>query len=250
MYKKIFLFLIILSLSNACSSTKSAMKATPPFNAELSFKQANEKIKTKYYEDARKILEDIKVQDTSGEYTPLARIRIGDSYFEERLYEEAVIEYERFLEMHPYHKYSYYAQYQLAMSYFKRVDTVDTSYGFAQRALEEFEKLKTVYPRNPYIDIVANRIKTCKNILAEYEFYVGQFYFKKGSYDSAIGRFNLLLQNYPDSKKEPETLYYLGLSYKNLGNTEKAKEILTALIGKYPTNRESLEAKRLITSLK
>lgn len=246
--KKIFIPLIVLLFLFACSSKKLEVKKTPLFEGEVIFKQANDKIKEGYYEEAREMLESIKAQDTSRKYAALAQVRIGDAYFKEELYEEAAIEYEHFLEIHPYHKYAPYAQYQLAMSYFKRIRTIDVSYSMAQRTLKEFEKLLRLYPRNRYINIVESRIKTCKGILAEYEFYVGKFYFKKGSYEAAAGRFNNLLQNYPHSKKESESLYYLGLSYRNMGKKDKSLKALITLIEKYPTTKLSKEAKEIIAS--
>jgi outer membrane protein assembly factor BamD len=246
-YKKYFLPLIILLLFAFACSKKATIKA-PPFEAEAVFKQANEKIEKGDYEEAREILETIKAQDTSGRYATLAKIRIGDTYFKEGLYEESAIEYEQFLEMHPYHRYASYAQYHLAMSYFNRIGSVDVSYASAQKALKEFEKLMKLYPRNPYMNAVESRIEMCKGVLAEYEFYVGEFYFKKGSYGAAVVRFNDLLQNYPDSKKEPDTLYYLGVSYKNMGEQDKALKALTTLIEKYPATKLSKEAKEIIAS--
>jgi outer membrane protein assembly factor BamD len=127
---------------------------------------------------------------------------------------------------------------------------VDVSYSPAKMALREFEKLLRLYPRNPYISAAESRINFCKSILAEYEFYVGNFYFKKGSYNAAANRFLGIIQNYPDSKKEPEALYYLGLSYKNLNEYDKALSVLNTLIEKYPTIKLSKEARQLIMSLK
>ena len=248
-YKKYFLLFIILLLCFACSSNKSAVKKAPSFEAETVFKEADNKIKNGFYEEARSVLETIKTQDSSGKYAPLAQLRIGDAYFEEGLYEESAIEYEQFLNMHPHNKYAPYAQYQMAMSYFKRIKTVDVSYSSAQRALREFEKLLITYPRNPYVDVVESRIRMCKRILAEYELYVGKFYFDKGSYGAAVLRFNSILQNYPDSKEEPEALYYLGLSYKNMSELDKALSALKTLIEKYPTTKLSKEAKDTIASL-
>ena len=243
---KIFLSLIcLLFLGTSCSSKKT-VKTTPPFEPESALTQANDKIKGGLYEEAREILSNIKAQDSTGKYAALAQIRTGDSYFEEGLYEEAAVEYEQFLRMHPHHKYAYYAQYQLAMGYYRRIKTPDVSYSLAQNALEEFNKLLKNYPRNPYISIAENRIKTCERTLAEYEFYVGEFYFKKGSYAAAASRFNDMLQNYPDSKKEPEALYYLGLSYKNMDEQNKALTVLSSLIEKYPATSLSQKAKEVI----
>lgn len=246
--RKIFVSFMILLLISACSSEKASIKPAPLLDAETLFKQAEEKIKIKYYEEARQILETIKKQDISRKYAALAELRIGDTYFEEESYNEAITEYEKFLDAHPHHQYASYAQYKLAMSYFKKIQTADTSYSMAKQALKEFETLLKLYPRNPYMDIVENRMNMCKSILAEYEFYVAEFYFKKGSYSAAAERFDNLLRKYPESKKEPETLYYLGLSYKNMGENEKAQKALTTLIEKFPTIELSKKVKEIISS--
>ncbi|MBI5195913.1 MAG: outer membrane protein assembly factor BamD [Nitrospirae bacterium] len=243
----LFLFLAVSILLSACGGKK---EVAPVFNPDASFKQAAEKAKEGYYEEARKILEEVKAQDASGKYSPLAQIRIGDMYFEEGSYEEAAAEYERFLDIHSYHRYAYYAQYQLAMCYYRRIDTIDVSYGWARQALTEFEKLQTTYPRNPYMNVTESRIKECRNILAGFEFYVGEFYFKKESFNAAVLRFNQVLQKYPDSKKESDALYYLALSYKNLGDKDKAIEALNMLLDKHPTTRQADAAKKLMTTLK
>ena len=98
------------------------------------------------------------------------------------------------------------------------------------------------------MDAIDSRIRTCNRYLAEYEFYVGNFYFKKESYQAAAQRFDGMLLKYPNSRKESEALYYLGLSYKNMGDKEKAIVTLSALIDKFPATRLSAEAKGLIDS--
>jgi outer membrane protein assembly factor BamD len=246
--RKIIILFLLLLLFPACSSKKDAIKKTSPFDPVAAFQEANEKVKKRRFEEAREILETIRRKDISGEYAKVAQIRIGDTYFKEGLYEEAAVEYEHFLRVHSYHKYAVYAQYQLAMTFFKRIGTADVSYEVAQRALKEFEKLLRLYPRNPYISVVENRIRACNNILAEYEFYVGEYYFKKGSYRAAVGRFSGLLRDYPKSNKVPESLYYLGISYQNLGERNNALETLSALIEKYPTTSLSKDAKEVIVS--
>lgn len=245
--RRYFLYLIVCLSVMACATDKTAVKE-PAFVPEESFAKANELISRGNYEEARKILETVKSKDSSQEYALLARIRIADTYFDDEAYDEAVVEYESFLDLYPYSKYASYAQYKLAMSFFERITTVDISYSLAKRALDEFEKLQRVYPRNPYMDIIDNRIKTCMNMLAEYEFYVGNFYYNKGSFNAAIGRFNVILKSYPASNKVPEALYFTGLSYKNLGQRDEALNTLTALINQFPSTKLSVEAKRVIDS--
>ncbi len=246
--KGILLSIFMVSFIIACSSNKGAVKEIPFGEVESLFKKANELIKAGDFEDARQLLERVKAEDTSQDFASLAQIRIGDTYFQEERYEEAEVEYTAFLDRYSYHRYASYAQYRLGMTYFKRIKGVDISYSMAKKALEAFEKLLMQYPRNPYIEATERRIKACRDILAEYELYVGKFYFKKGSYKAAAQRFEGLLKNYHDSRPEAEALYYLGLSYKNLNEYEKAVDILNTLIEKFPSIKLSREAKDIIAS--
>jgi len=245
--KKCLLLVIALFLFTGCSFFREAIKEKP-FNAEESFEEANKLMKDGFNEKAREVYETVLAKDASRQYSTLARVRIGDTYFEDGSYDEAIIEYESFLDINPYHKYAPYAQYKIAMSYFDRIKTVDVSYSWAKKALKEFVKLQERYPRNPYMDAIDSRIGTCNRYLAEYEFYVGDFYFKKEAYNAAAQRFDNMLRKYPDSKKESEALYYLGLSYRNMGEKDNAIAALSALIDKFPATRLSAEAKGLIDS--
>ncbi len=245
--KKSLLLVMIVFFFTGCSFFREAIKEKP-FNADESFEEANNLMKDGFHEKAREIFETVLVNDSSRKYSTLARVRIGDTYFEDELYDEAIVEYESFLDIHPYHKYAPYTQYKIAMSYFNRIRTVDVSYSWAKKALKEFRKLQERYPRNPYMDAIDNRMRTCNRYLAEYEFYVGNFYFKKEAYQAAAQRFDGMLRKYPDSRNESEALYYLGLSYKNMGDEEKAIVALNSLIDKFPATRLSAEAKDMIDS--
>lgn len=241
------LFLIVSLLFIACSN-KASLKMDSAFDPAETLTKADQMIKDGYNEDARELLEEITAKDASRQYAIIARLRIADTYFADELYDEAAVKYENFLNIHSHHKYASYAQFRLAMTYFKRLSTVDVSASWARKAIKEFKKLQRNYPRNPYMDITESRIKMCKRLLAQYEFYVGNFYYKKGSYEAAVTRFNGMLENYPDSKMESNALYYLGLSYKNMGQRDKAINILSSLIEKFPTIELASEAKDVLAS--
>ena len=204
----------------------------------------------KDYEEARTALFEIKNRDLTKKYAPLAQLRIADSFIKEEEFERSIEEYKRFLEIYPEHKYASYAQYQIAMTYFNQIESSERGYGAASKALEEFEKLKRMFPRNPYKDVIEIRIAKCKDILADYEFIVGTFYYKKDSYDAAIKRFQGLLQRSPGFKKEADVLYHLAMAYKKLGKKDKAEEYFKRLIEKYPNSSLVPEAKKELSSIK
>ena len=180
----------------------------------------------------------------------MAQLRIADSYSKEAEPDRAVDEYRRFLDIYPEHRYAPYAQFQIAMIYFNQIEGPDRGYGGASKALEEFERLKKMFPRNPYRDIIEIRIEKCKNTIAEHEFLVGTFYYKKDSYSAAIKRFQGVLRKFPEFKKEAGVLYHLAMSHKKLGEKDKAEEYFKLLIEKHPKNSLIPQAKKELLSIK
>jgi outer membrane protein assembly factor BamD len=242
-----FIFLIISIVS--CSG-KTAIRPPERFDPEKAFAKANTQLDKNDYDQARAGFLEVKNRDMSKKFAPLAQLKIADSYVKQGEPELAVAEYQKFMEAYPDNEYDSYAQYQIAMVYFNQIEGPERGYSGAAKALAEFEKLKKLYPRNPYRDAVDLKIEKCKNTIAEYEQLVGAFYYKKGSYNAAIGRFVGLLKKYPDYKREADVLYYIGMSYKNIGEKEKAKEYFTRLIDKYPNNKIVKTAKKELSDLR
>jgi outer membrane protein assembly factor BamD len=242
--------LIFVILFTVSCSGKTAIKPAEKFDPEKAFAKANEQLDKNDYDQARAAFLEVKNRDMSRKFAPLAQLKIADSYVKEGEPELAVAEYQKFIEAYPDNEYDSYAQYQIAMVYFNQIEGPERGYSGAAKALAEFERLKKMFPRNPYRDVVDLKIDKCRNTIAEYEQLVGAFYYDKGSYNAAIGRFVGLLKKYPDYKGEADVLYYTGMSYKNLGEKEKAKEYFTRLIEKYPNNEIVSTAKKELASLK
>jgi outer membrane protein assembly factor BamD len=224
----IFLFFYLISCGGKIQVKKEE------FDPVLYLKKADELVSKKEYEEARKLLLEIKNRESAKEYAPLAQLKIADSYLKEDDPELAIAEYRRFLELYPESTYAPYAQYSIGMAYFRQIESPERGAGTAQKALEEFLKLEKMYPRHPYGEILPLRIQKCRNIIAEGELIIGKFYYKKGSYKAAVGRFEGIVKNFPDFKNLDETLYLLADSYKKLNMPENAKEYLKILKDKFP----------------
>jgi len=238
----IILFIILVALLSCGKDAKKGI----PYNPEAYLKRADKLINDKDYEEARKLLFELKNRDQTKQYAPIAQLKIADSYIRDGDYNLGAEEYRKFIEQYPDNPYASHAQYQIAMAYFNQIEAPDKGAGAAQKALREFQRLKELYPRNPYREVINIRIEKTLNTLAESEFMIGEFYFKKGSYIAAIGRFEGLLAKYPNYKNTDQTLYLLGISYKSLKKIEKAKTIFKELIQRFPDSRFTERAKKEI----
>jgi outer membrane protein assembly factor BamD len=223
------------------------VKPETSYDAEKYLAKSDELVGAKDYKEARKVLLEVKNRDTQKKYGPIAHLKIADSYVKEGEPDLAIAEYRKFIDLYPDSQYASYAQYQIAMTYFAQIESADRGTGIARFALEEFNRLKKLYPRNPYRDIVEVRIEKARNILAEGDYIIAEFYYKKESYQSAVGRLEAMLTNYPDYKKEDEALLLLGKSYRELRIKDKAKDVFERLITKYPTSKAAKEAKKLLS---
>jgi len=250
MRKRSFIPIIISLLFLFSCSGKSAVRPPESFDAEKTFVRANELLEQKNFDEARAAFLEVKNRDFSKKYAPLAQLKIADSYVKGDEPELAVAEYRKFLDAYPDNQYASYSQYQIAMVYFNQIEGPERGYSGAAKALEEFQKLKKMFPRNPYKEDVELKTQKCRNVIAEYEDLVGRFYYKKDSFKAAIKRFEGLLKDYPDYSKQADVLFYAGMSYKKLAQKDKALEYLTRFAEKYPHNKLAKEAKKEIANLK
>jgi outer membrane protein assembly factor BamD len=76
-------------------------------------------------------------------------------------------------------------------------------------AKDEFERLVKKFPRSEYADNARRKIRECYINLAEYELYVGHYYFKRKKYRAAMDRYRYIVENYPDFGQYHEALEYL-----------------------------------------
>jgi outer membrane protein assembly factor BamD len=243
--RKITLIALSLVLVFAASCGKKEQLRTAPmgaFDPDAAFKRANELLDKKQYDAARREFEAIKGRDRN--YAPLAHLRIADAYILEKEYDPAIVEYRRFIEFYPNHKYASYAQYKIGMIYFDQIEDVERGHDAARRALEEFEKLNGLYPRNPYRDTLVYYVEKCRDIISGYIFLVGNFYFKKKAYEAAVDRYLEVLDEFPDFKKKDEVFYQLVLSYVRTDEAEKARRYLERLKNEYPGSKLAEKAEK------
>jgi outer membrane protein assembly factor BamD len=210
------------------------------FDAAAVFKDAEVSLQKGAFEKARKGYQEIQEKSPDKSYDAALMLRVADTYYGEEKYDEALVEYQAFLNYHPVNKDAAYAQYQIAMCSFNQFTTIDRDPEPTRTALKEFQRLIKKFPKSVYEEEARKNMAICSDRIAEYELYVGRFYHKKGSYKSAIGRLEKLLRDYPGSSAEKDALYYSGLSYAKRGDREQALVAFDALVKKYPSMQGSV----------
>ncbi|MGQ9647825.1 MAG: outer membrane protein assembly factor BamD [Thermodesulfobacteriota bacterium] len=203
------------------------------------------------YSEALKRFQELKANfPDHPPYTLWAEVKVGDCHFFKEEYVEAIAAYEEFKKMHPTHEEMPYVQYQIGMSHFKQMLSLDRDQTATKKALSNFEYLVANFPPSLFTEKAKEKIEICKKRLADHEFYVASYYYRKKNYGAASRRFQQLLVNFPRMANEDEALLLLGKSYLELNEEVKAREVLGRVVDEYPQRSSSKEAESLLRKSK
>jgi len=215
---------------------------------ELLYKNALARFNEKNYHDALKKFEELKSSfPDSPPYTVWAELRVGDCHFLKKEYVEAIAAYEEFKKTHPGHEETPYVQFQIGMSYFSQMRTLDRDQTNTKKALSSFEYLIANYPPSLFTDKAREKARICTKQLADHEFYVGDFYYRRGKFQSAALRFERLLEQFPKDPDQDKTLYFLGKCYLELGLWERAESAFKKIVAEHANSPYQKEAQFILT---
>ena len=182
-------------------------------------------------------------------YDPHVIMKRGEAFFEKEEYAEAIVEYNHFLDLHRTHVLAPYAVFRIGESQMKRSKGIERDPEPVQKAIEAFERLRKDYSGSRYDAQALLKIQECHDLLAQTHLYVGQFYYRRGSYLAAAHRFEQVVKLYPDKSVAPDALYFLALSYHDLGADDWAREKLVLLAEKYPQSALSKDGAALLAKI-
>lgn len=232
-----FLLAVLLS---ACAGGKNTKKV---MTSEDYFQKAARQFELKKYEEARSSIEEARRRFRSGDLDARLLAMLGDIDYQMKEYNDAITAYGEFLSLHPRNPDAARIRYRIGMSYFNMIKSRDRDPAPAYQALENFNRLVADHPRSLEAKEAVRKIAETRRALAEGELFVAKFYLKKKCYEGAIGRFETVIEDYPDTGLEAEALYYLGEAYIRMEDEENAHKYFNILLERYPSSGYANEAR-------
>ncbi len=195
----------------------------------------NEEIyrKAQEYLARRRFLEAIQVLGDAGMVTPVARdldpdikLALADAYY----YQggtvnviEAQSRYEQFLSFYPLHPRASYARYMIGLCLFEQAEDPENDQDYSLKALRHFERMIRELPRDdPWYAPAKVMYLKCQDRIAEHEWLIANFYYRREHWMGAIRRLETLIDRYPAARRREEALYLLARSWQRQGNPERA----------------------------
>ena len=166
-----------------------------------------------------------KVDDSQNDLKTDAYIRLGDCFFMERSYNNAINYYD--LATRIGKRNADYALYQQGLCYGAKGDV--------NQKIAILNDLVQTYPSTPYYEQAL--------------FEIGNTYLVHGDMRSAIANFNRLIKDRPRSSYTRQAMMKVGMIYYNNNQYDQALTNLKNIVASYPNTDESREALSIIRSI-
>jgi outer membrane protein assembly factor BamD len=206
-----------------------------------------------HYEVARLTLQSLINTYPDSEYLAKAKMALGDSYYKEggnTGLSQAVLEYKDFITFFPFlTDECAYAQMQIGMAHYRRVEKADRDTSEAEASEEEFQVFLQKYPSSTLVPQVEQQLRNVQEILADGDFRIAQFYYTKGSYRASAGRLLEVASRYPLYSESDKALMMLAGIYERNEKTQYAGLFYSRLVRDYPLSPYVGEAKEHLTKL-
>lgn len=238
-----FSLLLVLGffLGGCASDEKNANEPEGLFNIAKDYE------KEERYEEAIKKFTDVKNKFPYSAWATKAELAIADVYFKQESFAEAQAAYLTFRELHPKHAQIDYVIFRIGLSYYSQLpETIDRDLSLANDSIKYFDEIITRFPTSEYAKEATEKKEICLKKLAEKEEYIAYFYFRRKMYDSALNRYENLLNKYSGLGFDAKALSGAAISAKHCGEAVKAQKYLTTLKEKYPDSAEYDAARKVV----
>ncbi|MCP5143817.1 MAG: outer membrane protein assembly factor BamD [Gammaproteobacteria bacterium] len=259
MKQKLLLPVVMFALLQlaGCSlfSTKEEDK-TENWSAEQLYDEGHKRMLNKYYDGAVRYFEFLQQRYPFGVYAQQAQLELAYSYYKNSEHETALASLERFMKLYPTNPNMDYA-------YFLRgVVNFNANRGFSDRFLardpsqrdnstavksfQDFAELIQRFPESRYIGDARQRMIYLRNLLAQHEVNVAQYYMRRGAYVAAANRARYVVENYQQAPVMPEALATLAKAYTVMELDQLAADALHVLEVNYPNSPRIREIRRTV----
>ena len=244
-----FLISLVVALSS-CAKWGMSDEDKNPYK-DLSETQlydaAKKSLNKKEYATASKQLEAMESMYPFSDYTERSQMDLIYAYYENEEYPAAAASAERFIHLYPRAKnvdYAYYmkglANFQQTRGVFAKVLPLDESWrdpGTQTQAFLDFSTFIQKFPDSKYKANALQRMIYLRNMFAQHELNVSQFYFGRKMYVAAIERASYLVKNYPQAPGVQKALVIMYDSNKALGLNQAADDVMKVYEATYHTSK-------------
>lgn len=250
--------IIVLGLAmsmSACSmfGHKKATIDTMPL--DQLYAKAHNDLENGDYAAATKAYQRLIARFPSGEYNEQAQLELAYSQYKDNEPDDAYSTVNRFIKTYPTNAHVDYAYYLRGLINFDRTAGIIERYisrddsqsrrdqGYNLKAFDDFTELTRRFPDSAYAADARQRMIYLRNVLAQYEINVAEFYLRNKAYVASADRAQYVVEHYQQSPQTGDALAILARSYQSLDRKDQAEQVRKVLALNYPEHPYLTDAK-------
>jgi len=234
------LFLISLTfmlLIISCSEKEDIINKELTETPEQLYAIAKLDLDKELYEEAKLKFENINFKFPLSNEGIQSLLMIAFIEYAQLNYDEAIYKFDRVIKKYPSHKNIDYAYYMRAMCYFEQIKHESLDGTNNQEALESFNQIINRFPESKYARDSQQKIIFVKENIAAKHMDIALFYLNQKKYLAALNRYNIVINEYSQSKFTPEALYREVEIYYTLGMVDDANKTSAVIGYNYPKSK-------------
>ena len=204
---KAILLLIMLSLL-ACGGTTGSHSYKD--RAEQAYRNGQALLKDGNYLEALTSFNRVKNEFPYSPYAALSSLGVGEVYFEEEKYIEAIDVFRLFVRSYPEHPQVPTALFKESRSFYEQrpseasifPPSFERDKGPTKDTITALDRFLTRYPEDKRVKDARAMRTVCRGSLADYELYVAEFYLNQEKPWSARKRLETVIETFPDTARQ------------------------------------------------
>ncbi len=198
--------------------------------------------------------EKLQARYPFGPYAAQAQLELAYCYYKSEEGASALASIDRFLKLNPTHVHTDYAYYLRGLINFNFQHGLTERYlprdpsqrdpGASLQAFNDFSELIKRFPDSRYVTDAQLRMRHLRNILAQHEINVANFYMRRGAFVAAANRARYVVENFQQTPAMPEALVLMAKAYRVLELNDLSDDAVRVLELNYPNHPGIEEVKR------
>ena len=238
-YFSALLALLALVVSVGCATSDGPDKAANEY-----FTQAMEYMEDRDFRLAIEQFERLNAVHPFSQYAEQSLLELAYAYYENRDRQRCRVTIGRFIRQYPDSEQLDYALFLRGLSNFDDDrNLLHNALGFnpasrslqgAQLAYDDFSRVANEFPNSRFAAESVQYMLHIRELLAEKEILVAEFYLTRNANVAALGRAQYVLENYISTNYTPRALAILAQAYTHMGMQRQAQEAQARLKRLYP----------------
>jgi outer membrane protein assembly factor BamD len=235
---------VATGLLTGCAASTDPSEVYKDESPKQIYQRGKTALEDKSYTEAIKRFEALDVQYPYGAETESAQLYIIYAYYMKEDFALSAAAAERFIRIHPTSPHVDYAYFMRGLAdYYQNLGVIERFFSVdlatrdltqIQKSYNDFKALVTQFPSSKYAPDAQQYLVYLRNIMADHELDVAQYYYDRKAYIAAANRAGDVVQHYQGAPAVVDALVIMAKSYHELKMTKYEQDTLTVLKYNYP----------------